>query len=137
MYVSLGKPKALLSIRTREKEKRHCKFLRKDPIACICFSEEIPNASSIQLGELCPNNPFKKYSEIFDELSDYSVLLSQVEDLEIDVTLGRVPAYDVATPNQIFVAHLLQQMNNEQSTAMQQVSGMSSASAALGGSKNS
>ncbi len=135
MFISLGSTKALQSIRTREKEKRHCKYLRNDPHACICFSEEIKGASDeLQIGELCPNNPFRKYSEIFDELNCYANLLSQIEDLEIAVALNRVPAFDQATPNQIFVAHLIHQMNSEQNMIGQQAASISSASTALGGS---
>ena len=136
MFVSLGNPKALLDIHTREKGMRHCKFLKNDPHACICFSEEIKGGSNeIQLGELCPNNPFRKHAEIFDELSKYAPLLDQVEELEIAVALGRVPAFTETTPNQIFVAHLIQQMNSEQNMIAQQTMGMSSASTALGGAK--
>lgn len=68
MYRHLGKLEVQDEIRSRNTDKPHCHYLKQSPSACIALPASAPQD---QVGKMCPNNPFHKYSVEIQNISEF------------------------------------------------------------------
>lgn len=97
-------------IRSRASHVKHCRWLRKDPNACVSFVEDVLDKDgnpTVRKGDPCPNNPLTKHSEVYEMEHENLAIISDVRTYEDMIWLHVLPSIEELTPAEFAVCSVL------------------------------
>jgi hypothetical protein len=117
LYRHLGNKAKQDEIRARS-EGRPCFILMRDPAAksCNCLPKDIGIAKA---GEPCPNNPYHRNADLYDELVGASSVIEMARYYETLSEIGGIDADSVLPEEWVLIRTMLAEKRREQYKVMQ------------------
>lgn len=120
MYAALGDEGRQREIREANKDKHHCMFLKESCEACIA----LPESGGPYAGKICPNNPWEREADLFEELEQQGPLLQHAHYLQDLAELGFLPRPEMIDPLDWEIVRIMHQNEKVRNLQMGQVAAM-------------
>jgi hypothetical protein len=110
LYKHVGDQAAQDRIRQVAGEEHHCYILCGCPTAC----DELPEGfGEVQKGDPCPNNPYHRHADHYDEYYDALGMLEQAHQLRHQAQLGIMPGLDQLSTGEYVVACMMRDYSRD------------------------